>query len=123
LNSAIPILLLSALTASFGQIAFKKGMSAAGSIQILYNIRWLFSLIKIFFTPFVFIGLVLYATSTILWLVALSRCPLNYAYPFTAITFILVILLSAIMLHEPLPLMRIIGVGIIVCGILVVGLK
>jgi multidrug transporter EmrE-like cation transporter len=123
LNSAIPILLLSALTASFGQIAFKKGMSAAGGIHILYDIRWLFTLIKLFFTPFVFIGLILYTTSTILWLVALSRCPLNYAYPFTAITFILVILFSAILLHEPLPLMRIIGVGIIVCGILVVGLK
>jgi multidrug transporter EmrE-like cation transporter len=123
LNSAIPILLLSALTASVGQVAFKMGMSIAGGIQIKYNFAWIISFIKICLTPFVFAGLVLYAASTILWLVALSRCPLNYAYPFTAVTFILVILFSSILLHEPLPLMRVIGVAIIICGIIVVGLK
>jgi multidrug transporter EmrE-like cation transporter len=122
-NSAIPILLLSTLTASFGQVAFKKGMSQAGGIHIQYNLAWLLALIKLFFTPFVFVGIVLYTTSTLLWLIALSRCPLNYAYPFTAVTFILVILFSAILLHEPLPIIRLVGMGIIVCGIIVVGLK
>jgi multidrug transporter EmrE-like cation transporter len=123
MNSAIPILLLSTLTAGFGQVAFKKGMSVAGGIHIQYNLNWIFTFIKLCFTPYVFAGLVLYTISTILWLVALSRCPLNFAYPFTAVTFVLVILFSAFLLHEPLPIMRLIGMGIIICGIFVVGLK
>ncbi len=123
MKSAIPILLLSALTASFGQVAFKKGMSIAGGIHIQYNVAWILTLLKLIFTPYVFTGVILYTTSTLLWLIALSRCPLNYAYPFTAVTFILVILFSTLLLHEPLPVIRIVGMAIIVCGLLVVGLK
>jgi multidrug transporter EmrE-like cation transporter len=123
LKSAIPILLLSALTASFGQVAFKKGMSLAGGVHIQYNATWILALLKLIFTPYVFIGVILYTTSTLLWLIALSRCPLNYAYPFTAVTFILVILFSTLLLHEPLPAVRIVGMAIIICGLLVVGLK
>jgi uncharacterized membrane protein len=123
LNSAIPILLLSAFTASFGQVAFKKGMSIAGGLHIQYNMAWILALIKLIFTPYVFLGVILYTTSTLLWLIALSRCSLNYAYPFTAVTFILVILFSTVLLHEPLPITRVLGMAIIICGILVVGLK
>jgi multidrug transporter EmrE-like cation transporter len=104
-------------------VAFKKGMAAAGGIHIQYNVNWIFSMIKLCFTPYLFTGLILYTVSTILWLIALSRCPLNFAYPFTAVTFVLVILLSSLILHEPLPIARMVGMGIIICGILVVGLK
>ena len=123
MNSAIPILLLSALTASFGQVAFKKGMSVVGGIHIQYNANWIFTFIKLCFTPFVLVGIFLYTVSTVLWLVALSRCALNFAYPFTAVTFVLVIVFSTLMLHEPLPTMRILGMAVIICGILIVGLK
>jgi uncharacterized membrane protein len=104
-------------------VAFKKGMSLGGQIGIGFNIKWLFPVVRMLFTPYVLVGLLLYTLSTLLWLVALSRCSLNFAYPFTAATFVLVILLSAILLGEPLPLSRLIGVLIIIGGIFVVALK
>lgn len=119
----IALLLLSALTASIGQVAFKKGMSLVGIIGVEYNIGFLVKIIKAIFTPYVFSGLIFYALSTLLWLIALSRCSLNFAYPFTAVTFILVILLSVIVLNEPLPTSRIIGMAVIIGGIFIVSLK
>jgi len=111
------------VAAGFSQVAFKKGMSVSGGIQIQNNLVWLGTLLKLLFTPYIIIGMVFYAASTLLWLLALSKCPLNYAFPFSAITFILVFILSALLLHEPLPLIRIVGIGIIMCGIIVVGIK
>ena len=44
-------------------------------------------LLKMVFQPLVFSGLVLYVISTLLWLLALSKTTLTFAYPFTALTF------------------------------------
>lgn len=121
--SVVAILLLAALTASIGQISFKKGMALAGSISVGANLQWFVTVGKVLFTPYVFFGLVFYALSTFLWLAALSRCPLNFAYPFTAVTFVLVILFSATILKEPLPVSRIVGMFVIISGIFIVSLK
>ena len=121
--SIIAILLLSAACASIGQVAFKKGMIITGGLNIEYNIKWIITMVKIILSPYVFSGMVLYALSTILWLVALSRCTLNFAYPFTAVTFVLVILLSFIVLKEPLPVSRIIGMAVIIGGIFIVSMN
>lgn len=121
--SVITILLISALTASIGQVSFKKGMALAGQINLNFSAEWLIRMIKVVFTPYVFAGLLFYAMSTLLWLAALSKCSLNFAYPFTAVTFVLVIILSALVLKEPIPLTRIIGISIIIGGVFIVSLK
>jgi uncharacterized membrane protein len=123
LYPVIALLLLSALTASIGQVAFKKGMSLIGIVVVEYNISFFVTITKALFTPYVFSGLLFYALSTMLWLIALSRCSLNFAYPFTAITFVLVILLSVVILKEPIPISRVLGMAIIIGGIFIVSLK
>ena len=119
----IIILLLSAITASFGQVAFKKGVSLAGGIALGFNLDAILAMLRTIFTPYVIIGLLLYALSTLLWLAALSKCSLNFAYPFTAVTFVLVFVLSTVLLKEPLPLSRIIGMAVIIGGIFIVSIK
>ena len=76
-------------------------------------------LFKMVFQPLVFSGLILYVVSTILWLLALSKTTLSFAYPFTALTFILVMLSSRIVFLESIPTLRYLGVRLIVAGILV----
>lgn len=121
--SVIIILLISALTASVGQVAFKKGMALAGHINLTFTADWLIRMIKVVFTPYVFAGLLFYVISTLLWLAALSKCSLNFAYPFTAVTFVLVIILSALVLKEPIPLTRLIGMSVIIGGVFIVSLN
>lgn len=123
LYSVVAILLISAIAASIGQVSFKKGMALAGNIEINLSLAWIINIIKIVFSPYVFAGLVFYAMSTLLWLTALSKCSLNFAYPFTAVTFVCVIILSAVVLKEPIPFTRIIGMTVIIGGIFIVSIK
>lgn len=115
---------LSVLLASGGQIFFKKGMNTLGAQSIPSDLAGIFKMLTgIVFTPMVFTGLILYISSTLVWLIALSRTSLNYAYPFTALTFILVMLSSHFVLSETLPINRIIGVAIICFGVLLSSAK
>ena len=110
------LLLISGVSASVGQIFFKKGVFVTGEITLKDSP--IIGLLKLVFTPFVFSGLLLYVISTILWLVALSKTTLNFAYPFTALTFVLVMLSARIVFFEHIPPLRYIGAGLICLGFL-----
>jgi multidrug transporter EmrE-like cation transporter len=111
------LLLLSVVSASTGQVLFKKGLLMTGEITLKSSV--IGDLLKMVFQPLVFSGLILYVISTILWLLALSKTTLNFAYPFTALTFILVMLSSRLVFLESIPSLRYLGIGLIVAGILV----
>jgi multidrug transporter EmrE-like cation transporter len=113
----IVLLLLSVASASLGQVLFKKGVMLTGEVTFRGSV--LAELIRLVFNPVVFSGLVLYVVSTILWLAALSKTTLSFAYPFTALTFILVMLSSRMVFLESIPPLRYLGIGLIVAGILV----
>lgn len=120
--SAAKLLLLSVLLATGGQICFKKGVSVIGEISMDKN-HIFAGVIKIITSPFVIFGLVFYAFSTILWLIALSKCDLNYAYPFTALIFILVMIASYTILHEAMSPARIVGVTLICLGFILSAIR
>jgi drug/metabolite transporter (DMT)-like permease len=112
----IVLLLLSVASASTGQVMFKKGLLMTGEITLKSSVMG--ELFKMIFQPLVFSGLILYVISTILWLLALSKTTLSFAYPFTALTFILVMLSSRVIFLESIPTLRYFGIALIVLGIL-----
>ena len=71
----IVMILTSVALGVVGQVSLKKGMLLSGSADLNFN------LIKVIFTPYIFLGLVLYAIAMFLWLSILSRVELSYAYP------------------------------------------
>ncbi len=118
------LLVLSVIFASCGQLFFKKGMSFFKNLTLGSGVlQAALDILKVVFSPFVFSGLVLYALSTLLWLLALSKTELTYAYPFTLLTFLVVMVGSYFLFHEGLQLNRLIGAVIIAIGVLVVSLK
>ena len=112
----IVLLLLSVASASTGQVMFKKGLLMTGEVTLKSSVMG--ELLKMIFQPLVFSGLILYVISTILWLLALSKTTLSFAYPFTALTFILVMLSSRVIFLESIPTLRYFGIALIVLGIL-----
>ena len=108
-------LLLSVFSASTGQIFFKKGVLSTGEITL--KGPFIGELIRLVFHPLVFSGLILYVLSTVLWLIALSRTTLSFAYPFTALTFALVMLSSRIVFLESIPTLRYLGITVIILGV------
>jgi len=111
------LLLLSVVSASLGQVLFKKGVLITGEVTLKSSI--LGELFKLVFNPVIFSGLILYVISTILWLIALSKTTLNFAYPFTALTFGLVMISSRVIVMENIPVRRYFGILLIIIGIFV----
>ena len=110
-------LLIAVVLATLGQILLKKGVLVTGEVTLKGAlIKELFNLL---FNPFVFSGLVFYVISAILWLSALSRTALNFVYPFTALSFVLVMLSSRTIFLENIPTMRYVGLGLICLGFLI----
>ncbi len=81
------LLLLACLFAAGGQLLLKIG--AQGRTHWLQFVNW-----------HVFFGLGGYALSTLLWLYCLSKLPLRVVYPYTALTFVLVVLGAVLLLGE-----------------------
>ena len=51
-------------------------------------------------TPWVLLGLLVFAVSAVAWLAALSRVPLSLAYPSTLSAIIVILTASIVVLHE-----------------------
>ena len=91
------ILLLSSLSAAFGQIFLKKGSE---NILSLY----------------MFVGVFLYFLGFILWVYCLSKTSLTIVYSFTLLTFLLVFMFSSFFLNEKINLITYLGIAFIFFG-------
>lgn len=116
------LILLDVLVSVAGQLMLKKGMTEVGRIDVDFFSQPLLGLWRMFTTtPLVVLGLAMYAVGAVIWLVVLSRVNLSYAYPMIALTYVLVPLAAWLFLNEPaIPLMRWVGMGVIIVGVIIV---
>jgi drug/metabolite transporter (DMT)-like permease len=70
--------------------------------------------------PYVWIGLALFGISAVVWLLVLSQASLSFAYPFAALTYVLILLFDHFVLDDPVPGLRWAGVAFIGLGIFLV---
>ena len=112
--SIVIIILIGVILASIGQILLKIGMNSMGEITNYAPS----TIITIFFNPYILSGLAMYGLATIFWLIALSKKDLCFVYPFIALTFIIVLILSNVILKESIGVYRIIGTFIIILGLM-----
>jgi len=113
------VALISIALSAVAQLLMKIGMTAVRAAAVEGgggSLLWQAAL-----NPYVLGGLCAYGVSAILWLLVLSRVPLSLAYPLVSLAFIAVVVLSALVLHEPVSAMRIAAVALIVCGVVVLG--
>lgn len=66
----------------------------------------------------VLLGLACPIVATVVWLFALSYAQLSFAYPFTGLAIVLVLILSDVVLHESIPLTRWAGIVVVSAGLL-----
>jgi len=107
------LLLTSMALAISGQVFFKKG------VQMSTLNASIGSIIQTLLHPYVFLGFIFYAISSILWLFILQRFPLSVAYPALAMSYVLIVIFSAALLGEALTLNKVLGSVIIVLGVAV----
>lgn len=114
--------LASTLFAVTGQLALKIGMTRMGPVAMggrnLVSLVW-----SIATNWFVVGGLFVYGLGVFFWLIALSRAPLSYVYPFASLNYVLIILASFVILREKITWLRIAGVIVICTGVMIVALS
>lgn len=68
---------------------------------------------------FTALSFLIYASATILWIYVLRTVPLTKAYPFMALSFVLVPLFSVILFSESVRSQYLIGTALIVVGVII----
>ena len=108
----------SVLFTVYGQIIVKWQVSKAGALpaSLLERIPFLLGLI---FNPWILSGIFAGFCALVCWLAAMTKFELSYAYPFMSLAFVFVLVLSAVLFHEPLTVAKIMGVLLIIAGIVV----
>ncbi len=109
INSYLLILIMPILISS-GQILFKiASKDVAG-----FNVE---TLMKLSVNGYFILAVIIYGLATIVWVYVLKHFPLNKAYLFMGLSFVLVPLMGYIFLKEPLSFRYLAGAACIVFGI------
>ena len=117
---SLTLVLANVLVGAVGQLMLKAGMTQVGRIGSEQLSRPVETLVRIFTTPFILVALPLYGGAMILWLVAISRLDLSFAYPLLALAFAINPLLARLLLGESIPWERWIGILVICIGVVIV---
>lgn len=118
----VALFLLTAITlGAFGQISLKHGMKMFGSLGPV-GLSMAPNVLRAIFTPYVLLGLSLYAVSSGFWLVVISPggWNLSYAYPMIATNYLLVVLLSRVFFKETVVPLQWMGIVFMVTGLVLV---
>jgi len=117
---SLALVLFAVLAASCGQLMLKHGMQLAtarvrgsgGSLVVAAATK-----------PWVLFGLMVFAVSAVAWLAALSKVPLSLAYPFNAVSYLVILTASILVLHERANVLTWVGTVLVVSGLLMVVLS
>ncbi|HSS12422.1 MAG TPA: EamA family transporter [Rhizomicrobium sp.] len=102
---------------AFAQVALKIGTaplkSAAGktTAEVILSVAA---------SPFIWIGLGIYAASMLAWIWVLSKTDVSVAYPFVGISLVLTAVMGAMFLHENVSPLRIGGTLLVIFGCILI---
>jgi multidrug transporter EmrE-like cation transporter len=123
-NMVVLTLILSGvLMSAAAQVMLKLGMSAPAVQAGLGQGEIASVAMSLLRSPWLLGGLLIYGLSVVVWLVVLARVDVSYAYPFVALGMVVTTLSGHYLLGEGLPVMRVVGVAIIVAGVVLLALS
>lgn len=120
----LPTLLTLVLAVSLstaGQLLLKAGMDDIGEISGIGPGELVGLVGSVLTTWKALLGLAAFGASSLFWLIVLSRVPLSMAYPFVALSYLIILGFSTLILHERPPVLTWSGAGLIMMGIVMVG--
>ena len=112
---ALGIILFSVALGAIGQLVFKAAMNSIGVLEPSLEL-----LLRMVTNPLLLLGGGIFLGSPVLWLLALGRADLSFAYPFLSLTYVAVLLGGALLFGEQITAPRIIGFVVVVAGLMIV---
>lgn len=103
----------------YGQLILKFRVSKHGALPpgLTDKLIYMFQLLL---DPLVLSGFLAAFIASFFWMAALTKFEISYAYPFMALSYVIVIFLSVYLFNEPFTLNKILGMLFIVFGIIII---
>jgi len=115
----IVIILASVSLNATAQIFMRRGMLQIGEVS--FDAGAFFRIIPLLLANgFLWISLLCYGFSIILWMMVLSRMEVSFAYAFSSLGYVLVTVMGVIFLRENISILRIAGILVVCIGIVLV---
>jgi drug/metabolite transporter (DMT)-like permease len=111
------LLFLSLLASVGGQFLLKAGAVKLGKVSAGNVISHIIGMVT---TPEVLAGLALYGMGAIAYILLLTRVNLSVASPAIALSYVFAVLIGFFVFKEVIPVERVVGLGFIVCGVILV---
>jgi multidrug transporter EmrE-like cation transporter len=114
------LVVLSALLTVVSNLMLRGGVTRAGGLALSLN-TLAGDLLKLAAQPLFITGLVMYGTAALVWFSVLSTENLNTSYPLlVSLTFILVTFGATMFYREPISWQKVLGIGVILTGIILI---
>lgn len=111
------LLLVSILASVAGQFLLKAGALKLGKVSAENAISHILGIITV---PELLAGLTCYAIGAIAYILVLTRVSLSIAGPSIALVYVFAVMMGYFLFREPIPFERIVGLGFIICGVILV---
>lgn len=118
-GTALSIALLSVLLNAAAQLFLKAGTNIVGTVSFgdANTFKTLMSIARV---PWFWAGFACYGISLFTWIATLSRLPVSVAYPLVSIGYVVNALAAWWLFGESLTMQKLIGVGFIIIGVILV---
>jgi drug/metabolite transporter (DMT)-like permease len=113
------VLLCGVLLNAFAQLWLKAATRVSGPL-ISSDVNVVSKGLQLLAVPSLWYALTAYGLSVIVWIVGLSRVPVSQAYPLLSLGYVLNIGLAWWLFGEAPNAQRVIGVGVIIAGVVLV---
>lgn len=102
----------------YGQLVIKWQVSRYGALPAdLAEKAWF--ILRLLLNPWIISGFAAAFLASLCWMAAMTKFELSRAYPFTSLSFVLILFLSAILFRESVTAPKVIGMIFIVIGIVI----
>jgi len=108
------VAILAVVLAACGHLLIKHGLN---TIAISAGASLLSRLVSYLLAPLVMLGLAVYGSGTLVWIVAVAKLDISYLFPITALNYAFVTLGGMWLLKEPVSIGRWGGILIVMLGV------
>jgi len=100
---------------AIGQLTLKAAVDRMGEMSLSFGM-----LLGLATNLLFILAMAIYFVSAVLWLYALLKADLSFAYPFLSLTYIAVLFGGAFFFHETITWLRIVGCAVVIGGLIVI---
>ncbi|BAY85144.1 hypothetical protein NIES267_46430 [Calothrix parasitica NIES-267] len=111
------LLLLSVSASVTGQLFLKIGAGKLGRVDATNALQQILGIVT---TSELLIGLACYGVGAVVYILLLTRVNLSVAGPSASLVYVFSVLLGYFIFKESIPLIRLAGLSLIVCGVILV---